>query len=202
MPLLVIAAAIGAGAMTFAVLAIGSGPSPTIAAAPADTAAATRPPAPAADVAPATAVQTWSTEHKAYWLGNRRGAAFELLAENKVHTWFGPTQPVLIVRCASHAIEAFVYTRSATRIEMQAGEKTVTVSFDGQAAKTEHWTDSDDKVALFAPDGAEFVQRLLTANTVRFGYSPHNADDVVAEFHVAGLGRMIGPSARECGWNK
>jgi hypothetical protein len=147
-------------------------------------------------------VETWSTEHKAYWLGNRRGAAFEVLAEKKVHTWFGPTQPVLIVRCASHAIDAFVYTRSATRIESAADGKTVTVSMDGAPAQTEHWSDSDDKVALFAPDGAAFVQRLLKAKTLRFGYSPHNADDVVAEFHVAGLVRMIEPVARECGWKK
>ena len=158
-------------------------------------------PSSAPESVPVTTNETWSTEHRSFWLGNRRGAAFELLAENKVHTWFGPTQPVLVVRCLSHTTEALVYTRSATRIEPHEG-KTVTVSVDDEPAQTEQWTDSDDKVALFAPDGAAFAQRLLKAKSLRFGYSPHNADDVVVQFNVAGLSRLITPLARECGWKK
>src|SRR5262249_5044480 len=136
------------------------------------------------------------------WLGGQRGAAFELLAENKVTTWFGPTQPVLVVRCASKAIETFVYTRSATKIEPHVDGKTVTVSIDGEPAKTERWTDSDDRFALFTPDGNPFAPRLLHAHTLRFGYSPHNSADVVAQFHVEGLAGTIEPVARECGWKK
>jgi hypothetical protein len=201
MPVLLIAAAtLGAAAITFAFMALRNGSSPMLAAAAGDSPAAH--PSSVADSVPATANETWSTDRRAFWLGNRRGAAFELLAENKVHTWFGPTQPVLVVRCVSHTTEALVYTRSATRIEPHAEGKTVTVSVDDQPAQTEHWEDSEDKVALFAPDGAAFAQRLLNAKTLRFGYSPHNADDVVAQFNVAGLSRLIAPVARECGWKR
>jgi Type VI secretion system VasI, EvfG, VC_A0118 len=199
---LIAVATIGAAAVTFGLMALRNGSSPMLAAASGagDTSAEHR--STAAESVPATSNETWSTEHRAFWLGNRRGAAFELLAENKVHTWFGPTQPVLVVRCVSHTTEALVYTRSATRIEPHAEGKTVTVSVDDEPAQTEHWADSDDKVALFAPDGAAFAQRLLNAKTLRFGYSPHNADDVVAQFNVAGLSRLIAPVARECGWKK
>ena len=147
-----------------------------------------------------SAEQTWNGNNRAAWLGNGRGAAFELLSENKVKTWFGPTQPMLVVRCESRAIEVFVFTRTATRIEPNANGKTVTVSVDDEPARTERWSDSDDRVALFAPDGDAFARRLLTASTLRFGYSPHNADNVVAQFHVSGLGQLIEPVARECGW--
>jgi hypothetical protein len=99
-------------------------------------------------------------------------------------------------------METFVYTRSATRIEPHVDGKTVTVSVDDEPAKTERWSDSDDRLALFAPDGAALARRLLKANTLRFGYSPHNADDVVAQFHVTGLAKLIEPVARECGWKK
>jgi hypothetical protein len=192
--------------MTFAVMAARNGSSPTFAAAAAVVAAPVDSPAErpssAAEPMAMTATQTWSGEHRAFWLGNRRGAAFELPAENKVHTWFGPTQPVLVVRCVSRTIEALVYTRSATRLEPGSEGKTVTVSFDEEPAQTEHWADSDDRVALFAPDGAAFARRVLNAKTLRFGYSPHNADDVVAQFHVGGLSQVIQPAARECGWKK
>jgi len=154
------------------------------------------------EAVPATETETWSTENRAFWLGYRSGAAFQLLSENTVHTWFGPSQPILVVRCVSHTTETLVYIRSASRIEPHMEGKTVTVKIDDGPTETERWLDSDDHVTLFAPDGAAFARRLLGATTLRFGYSPHNADDVVAQFHVAGLGKRIASVATTCGWKK
>ena len=75
-------------------------------------------------------------------------------------------------------------------------------SLDAEPVKTERWPDSDDHDALFAPDGAAFADRLVHAQTLRFGYSPHNASDVVAQFHVSGFAALIEPVAKECGWAK
>ncbi len=197
--LLIGLACIGAALVTFALMMWRGGPSPALAAATA--AVAAEHPTPVA-VPETSATETWSADNRALWLGNGRGAAFQLLSENKVRTWFGPTQPILVVRCASRKMDAFVYMRSPSRIEPHAEGKTVTVAIDDEPAKTEQWSDSDDRVSLFAPDGAEFARRLLHAQTLRFGYSPHNADDVVAQFHVAGLGKVLEPAARECGWKK
>ena len=141
--------------------------------------------------------------NQAHWLGaNRKGAAFELPAEHMVKTWFGPIRPFLVVRCMGKTTQAFVYTGSPLRIEPNAEGKTVTVAVDDQPAATERWPDSDDHDALFAPDGAEFAQRLLGARSIRVGYSPHNAPDVTAEFRVNGLDALIGPHVKECGWTK
>jgi hypothetical protein len=192
------AALAGAAIVTFIFLSARGGHSSTLVAAAPGAAVAnplSRPPTSSAE-------QKWRTGNRALWLGNRRGAAFELLAENRVQTWFGPTQPMLVIRCESRAMEAFVYIKSAARIEPHVDGKTVKVAIDDQPVRTERWSDSDDRVALFAPDGAAFARQLLHANTLRFGYSPHNADDVVAQFHVAGLAPLIGPVARECGWKK
>ena len=199
-----------AAVLTFMFMASRGGPSPTLAAATATVAPASSPPSSApsspsagtaaADV-PATANETWTADNRAFWLPNRRGAAFQLPAENKVHTFFGPTQPILVIRCVSRTMEAFVYMKSPSRIEGTEG-KTVMVGIDREPSQTEHWSDSDDRVALFAPDGAAFARRLLHAETLHFGYTPANAGDVVAEFHVAGLDKIIAPAARECGWKK
>jgi hypothetical protein len=157
---------------------------------------------PAAAVQPASAIQKWSSENRKVWLGNERGAAFDLLAEHAVQTWFGPAQPTLVVRCASKAIETFVYTRSPAKIEPDGDNRTVTVSVDDKPATTEHWASSDDRTALFAPDGAAFTERLLHARTLRFGFSPHNSPDVVVQFNIAGLAELMAPVARECGRKK
>ena len=201
--LLIVVATACAAVLTFVFLASRGGPSPALAAA---TAAVTTPrPAsapPKAAVLPATANETWSSENRSFWLGYRRGAAFQLLAENTVHTFFGPTQPLLVVRCVSRTMDAFVYMKSPSRIEPGSEGKTVTVGIDDEPARTEQWTDSDDRVALFAPDGDAFAKRLLHAQTLRFGYTPANANDVVAQFHVAGLAKLLEPAARDCGWKK
>ncbi|HEX4566060.1 MAG TPA: hypothetical protein VH138_05485 [Vicinamibacterales bacterium] len=203
--LLIVVATVCAAVLTFIFLTARGGPSPTLAAAAARVTALSSAPSavpPPAAVLPATANETWSNENRSFWLGYRRGAAFQLLAENTVHTFFGPTQPLLVVRCVSRTAEAFVYMKSPSRIEPGSESKTVTVGIDDEPARTEQWSDSDDRVALFAPDGDAFARRLLRAQTLRFGYTPANASDVVAQFHVAGLARLLEPAARDCGWKK
>jgi hypothetical protein len=201
--LLIAGVAVAAGALVTIALFMGRGgtSSNVVAAAPAPATPPSQPAAPERSVVVAT--QKWTTATRAYWLGNqRRGAAFELPAENIVQTWFGPVRPSLVVRCSARTTQAFVYTGSPMKIEPQAEGKSVTVGLDSEPMKTERWPDSDDHDALFAPDGAAFAGRLVHAQTLRFGYSPHNANDVVAQFHVTGLAELIEPVAKECGWAK
>ena len=42
----------------------------------------------------------------------------------------------------------------------------------------------------------------MHAQTLRFGYTPHNAEPVEARFEVRGLAELIGPVAKDCGWKK
>jgi hypothetical protein len=192
-------AGVAAVALTGFAMSGGSpSPAPTAAAVPA---ADVKPAAPRTPAPPtASAVQSWSTDTRATWLGNRRrGAAFELLAENVVKTWSGPARPSLVVRCTSQSIEAFVVTGSPMKIVPRVEGKTVTIGLDGEPARAEEWIDSDDRTAVFAPDPAAFVQRLRQARTFDFGFSPHNSSDVVARFSVAGIDGLIGAASKECG---
>ena len=142
----------------------------------------------------------WTAANSAVWVGDARNAiALELEAENSVGVWLRTVRPTLIVRCSSGAIEAFVFTASAARIEPKTEDHTVQVSVDGATQVTAHWRDSEEHDALFAPDGAAFVRQLLAARTLRFGFNPHNAAPVTAEFNVAGLSTMLAPLSRQCG---
>ena len=201
--LTLIAAAVGAVALTgFAMSARGGSRPDAPAAANAAAPAAPVTPAPAKGAPVATtvsAVQSWSTDNQDAWLDNpRRGAAFEVRSENVVKTWFGAVRPSLVVRCVSQRIEAFVVTGSPLKIDPRVDGKTVTISLDGEPLRTEHWTDSDRHTAVFAPDPAAFTSRLRTARMLHFGYSPHNSSDVVAQFHVAGLDGLISAAAKHC----
>ena len=171
---------------------------------PSDVAAATR--ATAASRSPLEtpvappAAPGWTTEHQAQWLGNRpRSAAFELPADNTVAIWLGKIRPILVVRCVAKRTETFVFTGSAIRIEPRTEDHTVTFAFDGGGEATERWPDSAEHDALFAPDGVAFAERVAHAQTMTFGYTPHNAEPVVARFHVAGLTGFLDRAAKECG---
>ena len=85
------------------------------------------------------------------------------------------------------------------KIETRAAGKTVNLAMDDEPMRTERWPDSDDHDVLFAPDSAAFTRRLVTARTLRFSYSPHNASDVVAQFSVSGLDALLKAAAKDCG---
>ena len=139
-------------------------------------------------------------ENRALWTGNeRRSVAFERPARNETAVWMKKVRPTLVVRCLANRMDVFVFTDSAAAMETEDADHTVRLRFDDKAELTERWPDSVDHDALFAPDGAALAQQLMRAQTLRFGYTPHNAAPVVAEFDVRGLAGRIAPQAAHCG---
>jgi hypothetical protein len=148
-------------------------------------------------------VHKWSTENRAYWIGNRRQAsAFEVRSENIVPIWMNQVRPTLVVRCVAGQVDVFVVTGSALKIEPQTEDHTVKVGLDDTAVASALWPDSAEHNALFAPDGAAMLPRLVASKTLRFGYTPHNASPVTAVFNVAGLAPLLEPAARDCAWKR
>jgi hypothetical protein len=213
--MMVLAGALGCVVVIIAALGARGSASPEPKAAPAAAAAAPRkvtsaPAKTAPQAAPAVAAVTlppntpkWSSANRAFWVGNdRRAVAFELNAINKVQVWMRTVQPMLVVRCMGKKTEVFVYTNSAAKMEPQDEDHTVRISFDNQPLSTDRWPDSADHDGLFSPDPVAFTQRLMAARLLRFGFTPHNAEPVLAQFDVTGLGDLIMPVAKQCGWSK
>ena len=151
----------------------------------------------------AASAPKWSDANRDLWVSHRKNAvAYEVAADNMVSIWMRTVRPVLVVRCTGGETEVFVVTESATQMEARTEDHTVTLSFDeGSGGETkELWPDSAGQDALFAPDGAAFARRLMGARTMRFGFTPHNAQPAVARFQVAGLEQLLPPAAKECGW--
>ena len=197
-----VAVIVGGGLLVFAAMA-GRGSAPTTVVA-SSAAPVKRAPAVVRPSAPAhKATQIWTTARRGYWTANQRHtAAFELPAENTVAIWMNYVRPLLVVRCMAKKTEAFVYTGSALRIEPNTEDHTVNFRFDDEPSHPEHWPDSAEHDALFAPDAVAFARRVMNAHSLRFGYHPHNAEPVEAVFEVSGLTELFGPSAKDCGWPK
>ena len=137
------------------------------------------------------------------WLGNDpKAVAFDVPAQERVQIWQRKAHPSLVVRCSMKQIEVFVFIESAAKMEAQDSDHTVRLTFDDAPEVTERWPDSYQHNALFAPDGAAFADRLSHARVLQFGYTPHNASPVVAEFHVLGLSERLATVAKQCGLAK
>lgn len=191
---LVLLGAAGAGVVTLGLLTSRAVASPEAAARK----------APPATSSPAEVVLSvtpkWSSANRSRWVGDaRKSAAFDLAADNRVQIWTRQVRPTLVVRCASNAIEVFVFTESAARIEPGTDDHTVRYAFDDGPEETERWADSVDHDGLFASDSARFADRLVRASTLHFGFTPHNAPPADVQFSVAGLGALLDPVAADCG---
>lgn len=136
----------------------------------------------------------WSENTEAWTVEARKRVAFELPARNETNVWMKTVRPLLVVRCQQGRVEAFVFTDSPAAMEPQDEHHTVRLSFDGDSGRTERWPDSSTHDALFAPDGGAFSAQVMQAESLRFGYTPHNASPVVAHFDVRGLREKLSPS--------
>jgi hypothetical protein len=204
---------IAASALIFTILSMRPSASPEAVAqagaqagapAPAGRPAANRAPSAASRTSAAgsaTVTPKWRQVTGGRWTGgNKKSVAFELTANNRIHIWTRDVTPLLIVRCHGGQVEPFVYTQSAARMEPQDGDHTVRVAFDDGPEVTERWPDSDEHDALFAKDSAAFAQQLAAAQTLRFGFEPHNAPPASARFDVSGINELLSASAKPCGW--
>ena len=163
----------------------------------ATTAASVATPAPAAAEKPLPPSSGWTENTPAWTAETRRRVAFELPSRNETSVWMKTVRPLLVVRCQEGQMEAFVYTDSPAAMESLDEDHTVRISFDGEPGRLERWPDSSTHDALFAPSGTEFAARIMNAESLRFGYTPHNASAVVAHFDVSGLAEKLSP-AKAC----
>jgi hypothetical protein len=142
----------------------------------------------------------WTSSHHARWAGTaRKTAVFEVAAERPVAVWSDTVTPRLVVRCMDQRTDVFVYIETAARIEAEDENHAVHLVFDDEAGTDARWPDSVEHDALFAPDGARLAERLMSAGTLRFGFTPHNAAPVTAIFDVRGLAERMAPVAKFCG---
>lgn len=199
-----------AAGLIFTILSMrgAASPEPAAASAPATPRTQARLPSPASARAktpgalPAV-LPKWSVVTEGRWIGlDRKTVAFELQAVNKIHIWTRDVTPVLVVRCQGGHIEPFVFTQSAARMESQDEDHTVRVAFDDGPEATERWPDSVDHDALFARDANAFTQQLASSHTLKFGFTPHNAEPAVTRFAVAGISDLLASAPRQCGWKR
>ena len=192
-------AAVGTGVVTLALLMLRGSASPEAASAAAPRAVTVATPHVESKPASTLSEPRWRSASGKRWVGDAiNSVAFELPADDRVSVWTRSVQPILVVRCTAGDVEVFVYTDTAAKIEPQTDDHSVRYALDDQAETSELWKDADGHDGLFAGDGGALAERLSRARTMRFGFTPHNANPVTVTFNVAGLSELMAPAARQC----
>jgi hypothetical protein len=145
------------------------------------------------------AAPRWTANPSA-WLGRNKGVAYEVSSSEPIGVWMRAVRPALVARCMGKQAEVFVFTDSAATIEANTEDHSVTFAFDGDEATSMRWPDGAEHNALFAPDGAATLRRLMHAETFTFRFTPHNAAPVTVRFNTQGLSELLKPAAKHCGW--
>jgi hypothetical protein len=79
-------------------------------------------------------------------------------------------------------------------------EYAVQIRFDENQPITQHWNQSTDDEALFAPSAVAMSRRLAKANSMLFRFTPFNSSPTVAKFNLIGLPHYLPKVADACGW--
>ncbi|HEY6320163.1 MAG TPA: hypothetical protein VJA16_01250 [Thermoanaerobaculia bacterium] len=111
------------------------------------------------------------------------------LADTPVTGWLlTASRPALVLRCQEHKLDAYVVTGFSSSVELgRFHEHTVRLRLDDGKAVRSTWSESTDNKALFAPNAVALVHRLAGAKTLRFEFTPFNANPQIAEFNLEGL---------------
>jgi len=142
----------------------------------------------------------WSEQVEPSTMANSTTVTLTLLANNPVAGWLMNTRPALVLRCEEHKTEAYVATGLSSSVELgRFHEHTVRLRLDDGKAERSTWSESTDNKALFAPNPIALVHRLSAAKTLRFEFTPFNANTQVADFNLEGLNDHLPKLEEACG---
>jgi hypothetical protein len=147
-----------------------------------------------------TSSDGWSERITQSTMDNSTIVTLTLRASNDVTGWLTSTRPSLVLRCEEHKTNVYVATGLSSTVELgRFQEHTVRLRLDDGKAERSVWSESTDNRALFAPNPVALAHRLARAQTLRFEFTPFNANTQIAEFALQGLRDHLQKLDEACG---
>lgn len=155
---------------------------------------------PSAGGNPVTAVAQWRVSEDASAMDGSKQVVLTRDAENDIQGSYHSERPSLIVRCKEGKTEVYMVTGMSASVEYDTESHTVRVRFDDGRPTTQHWSESTDHNALFAPNAVQLAKQLVRAKTLVIEFTPFDASPAVTRFNLQGLGTHLEKVASACGW--
>jgi hypothetical protein len=149
----------------------------------------------------ATAGGQWQIKEDSSPMDGSKRIVISRDAENDIAGWLQSKRPTLIVRCQEGKTEAYIATGMAATVEYDTDRHTVRLRFDDRKPAMQHWDESTDHEALFAPNAVQFAREMVGSKTLTFQFTPFDASPAVARFNLEGLAPYLQKAASACGWH-
>jgi len=140
----------------------------------------------------------WQYSENSSEMDGKKSAFLSLAAEDKIPGLIGEVTPTLHIRCRDGKAELFINTDTMVEMDIWSNTNKVRIKFDEQQPAAQKWSASTDRQALFAPNVAQLIKQLSTAQLFLFEFMPFNKSAQVVKFNVAGLDTRIGKIAEAC----
>ncbi len=106
----------------------------------------------------------------------------------------------MVIRCQENKTEVYVVTGTTASVEYATDSHTVRLRFDDEKPITQHWSESTDSKALFAPNAILLAKQLSDHNKFTFEFTPFQGNPAIAVFELDGISKHIGKVEKACGW--
>jgi type II secretory pathway pseudopilin PulG len=114
----------------------------------------------------------------------------------------GYASGALMIRCKGGKTDLYVITGRPAEVEYGMDTNTVRIRLDDRKPATQHWTESDDHEALFAPSPIGLAQEIAGAHTMLFEYTPFQDTKKLIRFDLEGLKNQVERLAIPCRWSE
>jgi type VI secretion system protein VasI len=146
-------------------------------------------------------MESWQVQEDRSPMDGSRTVTLELESDSTVEGWLANTKPTLVIRCLEHQTVVYVVTGLSAQPELGEYDRySVQIRLDDRKAMTQHWSQSTDSKALFAPSAVGLARRLGAAKTMLFRFTPFNSSPALAKFDLGGLDRYLPKVSAACGW--
>jgi hypothetical protein len=114
----------------------------------------------------------------------------------------GYTSGTLMIRCKGGKTDLYIITGRPAEVEYGTDTNTVRIRLDDRKPATQHWTESDDHEALFAPSPVGLAQEIAKAHTMLFEFTPFQDTKKLIRFDLEGLKNETERLAIPCRWSE
>jgi hypothetical protein len=110
----------------------------------------------------------------------------------------GYADGTLIIRCKAGKRDLYVVTGKPAEVEYGVDTNSVRIRLDGKKPITQHWSESEDHEALFAPEPEALAHQMAEAHTMLLEYTPFQETKKLIRFSLEGLNSQIEKVATPC----
>ena len=142
----------------------------------------------------------WVVSDSSSEMDDSKTVVMSLESENTVTGWLTKNySPTLIIRCQENKTDMYMNTESQFHRSSLDSVK-AKIRLDDEKSKTYRFSVSTDNMSIFFRKPIGHLKKMFSSQEMKIGWTPFNANPVIAKFDIRGLKDLIKPLRKTCNW--